>query len=146
MSNAKSVKPVERTLNIGDKTYIIKFTLNSFIVLEDLYGSIEEAMKKLEGEKVIDEKTGLVVMEPLKDDNGQVVLDEDGNEKTVEKRNLSFKVIRNVLYAGLISAQPDITTEDVGNFEIKDFKDVMKSLMDALTGSLPQAKEENQKN
>ena len=138
MSNAKSVKPVERTLNIGDKTYIIKFTLNSFIVLEDLYGSIEEAMKKLEGEKVIDEKTGMVVMETITDENGE--------EKTVEKRKISFKVIRNILYAGLISAQPDIKEEDVGDFEFANFKEIMSSLMDALTGSLPQTKEENPKN
>ena len=138
MSNAKSVKPVERTLNVGDKTYIIKFTLNSFIVLEDLYGSIEEAMKKLEGEKVIDEKTGMVVMETITDENGV--------KKTVEKRKISFKVIRDILYAGLISAQPDIEEKDVGNFEFANFKEIMSSLMDALTGSLPQTKEENPKN
>ena len=135
MSNIKSVKPKSIEILIGGKTYVIRFTLNSFIELEEMYGDVENAMKQLSGETIKDETTGMVVMED--------VTDEKGKTTQVEKRKVSFKAVRNMLYAGLISAQPDITKETVGNFEFSDFSDIMAKLMEALTGSLPESKTES---
>jgi len=134
MSNIKSVKPKSIEILIGGKTYVIRFTLNSFIELEEMYGDVENAMKQLSGEVLTDEK-GTPIMED--------VTDEDGKTTQVEKRKVSFKAVRNMLYAGLISAQPDITKETVGNFEFSDFSDIMAKLMEALTGSLPENKTES---
>ena len=134
MSNIKSVKPKSIEISIGGKTYVIRFTLNSFIELEEMYGDVENAMKQLSGEVLTDEK-GTPIMED--------VTDEDGKTTQVEKRKVSFKAVRNMLYAGLISAQPDITKADVGNFEFSDFSDIMAKLMEALTGSLPENKTES---
>jgi hypothetical protein len=139
MSNAKSVKPESVEITIGGKTYVIRFTLNSFIELEETYGDVESAMKALSGEIIIDEATGMAVMEDITDEK-------TGEKKQVEKRKVSFKVVRDMLYAGLISAQPSITKADVGNFEFSDFSSIMEKLMKALTGSLPESKEENVKN
>jgi hypothetical protein len=135
MSNAKSVKPKVIDIEIGGETYKIKFTLNSFIELEDMYGDVESAMAKLSGT-------------PITDENGTPVMDEitdkDGNKKMEQKRKVSFKVIRDFIYAGLISEQPNVTKADVGNFEFTDFTDVMTKLMSALTGSLPEDKTEGE--
>ena len=135
MSNGRSVKPNSIEILIGGKTYVIRFTLNSFIELEEMYGDVENAMKQLSGEVIKDETTGMAVMED--------VTDEKGKTTQVEKRKVSFKAVRNMLYAGLISAQPDITKETVGNFEFSDFSDIMAKLMEALTGSLPENKTES---
>jgi len=136
MSNAKSVKPESVEITIGKENYIIRFTLNSFIKLEEMYGDVETAMKKLEGEVVTNE-AGIPIMEEITDENGEV--------KTVEKRKVSFKTVRDILYAGLISVQPQITEGDVGNFEFSDFSQIMTKLMKALTGSLPADKTEGEK-
>ena len=136
MSNIKSVKPKSIEILIGGKTYVIRFTLNSFIELEEMYGDVENAMKQLSGETIKDETTGMVVMEDVTDEK-------TGEVTQVEKRKVSFKAVRNMLYAGLISAQPDITKTDVGNFEFSDFSDIMAKLMEALTGSLPEVKTES---
>jgi len=129
MSNVRSVKPKSIEILIGGKTYVIRFTLNSFIELEEMYGDVENAMKQLSGEILTDEK-------------GTSIIDEETGEP---KRKVSFKAVRNMLYAGLISAQPDITKADVGNFEFSDFSDIMAKLMEALTGSLPEQKEDSEK-
>jgi len=139
MSNIKSVKPKSVMVKIGEDSYVIRFTLNSFIELEEEYGDVESAMKALSGETVKDEVTGMTVME-------DVVDEKTGDITQVEKRKVSFKAVRNMLYAGLISAQPEITKEIVGNFEFSDFTGIMAKLMEALTGSLPEVKEENVKN
>ena len=125
MSNAKSVKPKSVMVKIGEDSYVIRFTLNSFIELEEMYGDVESAMKALSGEIVTDD-AGTPIFED--------VTDEDGNVKQVEKRKVSFKAVRNMLYAGLISAQPNITKIDVGNFEFGDFSGIMSKLTEALTG------------
>ena len=144
MSNVRSVKPKSIEILICGKTYVIRFTLNSFIELEEMYGDVENAMKQLSGEVIIDETTGIAVMEDVTDEKGtpiyETVTDNNGVETQVEKRKVSFKAVRNMLYAGLISAQPDITKETVGNFEFSDFSDIMAKLMEALTGSLPEEK------
>jgi len=48
-SNIKNVrvKPVE--LKIDDDIYQIKYDFNAFIELEEIYGSIEEAMEAMQG-------------------------------------------------------------------------------------------------
>ena len=137
MSNARSVKPKSVNIQIGDETYTIRFTLNSFIELEEMYGDVESAMKSLSGEVITDEN-GTIIFEEITDEK-------TGEKKSVEKRKVSFKAVRNMLYAGLISAQPNITKEVVGNFEFSDFSGIMTKLMEALTGALPENKEENEK-
>lgn len=128
MSNSKSVRNKGEEIEINDKKYILKFTLNSFIELEDLYGSIDAAMENLQG---------IVV----KDENGNPIMEEiekeDGTTEQVEKRQVKFKSIRDILFAGLIAEQPDIKKEDVGNFDFRDLKEIVQKLMRALTSSLP---------
>jgi len=136
MSNAKSVKPKSVEIKIGGETYVIRFTLNSFIELEEMYGDVESAMKALSGEVITDEK-GTPIFEDVTDEK-------TGDITQVEKRKVSFKAVRNMLYAGLISAQSEITKEIVGNFEFSDFTGIMAKLMEALTGSLPESKTESE--
>jgi hypothetical protein len=48
MSNLKDVRQKGIPLQL-DKERVLKFTLNSFAELEDMYGSVDQAMKSLEG-------------------------------------------------------------------------------------------------
>jgi len=50
-SNLKKVKP-EKVKIVLDKTRTLVYDLNAFAELEDQFGSIEDAMKALEGGKI----------------------------------------------------------------------------------------------
>jgi hypothetical protein len=128
MSNANSIKNKAQEVKIGDQTYKIRFTLNSFIELEDMYGSLDNAFEAFKGEVVKDKETGLPVM----------IADPDDASKKVEKVNISFKVIRNILYAGLIADQ-EITKEEVGNLLTPgNMEEILPKVNKALLNSLPE--------
>lgn len=128
MSNAKNVrvKPVE--LKIDGEKYLIKYDFNAFIELEEIYGSIEEAMQAVQGEIV----------------KGEFIEDEDG--KKVEKRKFSLKAMRDFLWAGLLFGDDKITKRQVGKLlEFGNFQYVVTEMMSAITGALPE-KVDDEKN
>jgi len=131
MSNAISAKnkPVEITL--GGKVIKIRFTLNSFIELEALYGSIDKAMAKLQGDIVYDE----ITKKPVMIENP----DKKSKDKLIEKRNPNFSVIRNIAWAGMIPDDPDITSRDVGNLiTFENMGDLITKVNEALLNSMPE--------
>ena len=126
MSNAKNVrvKPVE--LKIDNKIYLIKYDFNAFIELEEIYGSIEDAMLAVQGEVI-----------KGKDGKPEMIEDEDG--KKVEKRKFSLKAIRNFLWAGLLYGDEKITKKNVSHLlEFGNFQYVVAEMMKAITGALPE--------
>ena len=142
MSNAKSVKAKEGKINIEGKDYVIKFTMNSFIELEEEYGSIDEAMEAIKGIPVFDKDTKEPVMETVKDD-------ETGKEIVQQKRRVSLKAIRKFLWVGLMTKQPEMKEEDIGNLlTLVNMTDVMKTIMETFGDSLPKddTEGEDQKN
>jgi len=129
MSNAISAKNKPVEIKLDDKTVKIRFTLNSFIELEEIYGSIEKAMDALQGDIVIDEKTGKPVMIP----------DPDDNTKKIEQRTVNFKHVRNMLWAGMLPDNPDITPTQAGNLlDFVNIKDAVQKVMEAFRNSIPE--------
>jgi hypothetical protein len=140
MSNAKNIKVKEDTVNINGKDYVIRFTMNSFVILEEEFGSIDEALDAMKGIPVFD-KEGNPVMETIKDP-------ETGEEKKEQKTRMSIKTIRKFLWSGLVSGQPEITEDEVGNIiDLSNMNEIVKKLTETLTTSLPEVeKGDNQKN
>ena len=131
MSNAISAKNKPVEIKIGEETFKIRFTLNSFIELEDIYGSIDKAMEALQGDKVIDKETG----KPVMVDNP----DKKAKDKKIEKRNPNFKALRNILWAGMIPDNPVINPAEVGNLlTFANMGDVMEKVNIALINSMPE--------
>jgi hypothetical protein len=131
MSNAISAKNKPVEIKIGDEIYKIRFTLNSFIELETIYGSIDKAMEALQGDIVIDE----ITKKPVMVDNP----DEKSKIKKVEKRNVNFKAVRSILWAGMIPDNPTITPIEVGNLlTFVNMTDIMLKVNEALVNSLPE--------
>ena len=126
MSNGKNVrvKPVE--LKIDNETYLLKYDFNAYIELEDMYGSIDEAMEKIQGEVILD-----------KNGKPEMIKDEDGNK--VEKRKFSLKAMRNFLWAGLIFGNDKLTKVEVAHLlEFGNFQYVVEKMMEAIRMSLPE--------
>ena len=141
MSNAKSVRAKEGKINIEGKDYIVKFTMNSFIELEEEFGSIDEAMDAIRGIPVVDSE-GKPVIQIVKDP-------ETGKETKEQKRKMSLKAIRKFLYVGLISKQPELKETDVGDIiTLSNMGEIIKAITDTMADSLPQDNEgdDNQKN
>ena len=126
MANAKNVrvKPVE--LNINGKLYTLKYDFNAFIELEEIYGSIDEALAKLQGEVILD-----------KDGKPIIIQDKDG--KDIEKRNISFKALRDFLWSGLLYGNENITKKEVAHMlEFSNFSDIADKMIEAIKASLPE--------
>jgi hypothetical protein len=136
MSNAKSIRNKPIDVKIGDETYKIRFTLNSFIELEDIYGSINEAMDALKGKPVIDKKTGKV----------EQMDDPDNKGKKMDKVMPNFKAVRDIFWTGLIAEHKDITKEDVGNIlTMENITEVMPKINEALLNAFPEKVGEDEK-
>ena len=104
MSNLMEAKPRVKTITLNDGVEReIKFTLNAMAELEERYGSIDAAFKKL--------------------DEG------------------SIKAARVVLWAGLMHTDENLTEKQVGNLiDLACLGNIMKSMSDALTEDMPEAK------
>lgn len=135
MSNVNSIKTKEVNLSIDDVSYVIKYTLNSFAILEEKYGDIETAMNCLMGNPVLDE-------------NGKPVKEKDPDTgKMVDKRKVNISDIITFMWAGFRAKQPLLTREDVGDLVTLDnLGDIMPKLTEAFTSSLPQENEVAEKN
>jgi hypothetical protein len=76
MSNLDSLRPDKTQIEIGGKIRTIKFDMNAFAELEKKYGSVEEAMNRLQSGKISDLRVvlwaGLI--------HEEVVLDEETGE------------------------------------------------------------------
>ena len=130
MSNAKNVRVKPVKIEIDGKGYEVKYDFNAFIELEEIYGSIEEAMEAMQG-KVILGKDG----KPI------IVKDEEDND--VEKRKFSLKAMRDFLWAGMLFGNAKITKREVGKLlEFGNFQYVVTEMMSAITGALPEKVDE----
>ena len=126
MSNAKNVrvKPVE--IEIDGEKHQMKYDFNAFIELEEMYGSIDEAMEAVQGEVV-------------KNKDGKPEMIEDDNGKKVEKRKFSLKAMRNFLWAGLIYGDETLTKKKVAHLlEFGNFQFIMEKMMEAIKASMPE--------
>ena len=126
MSNVKNVRVKPVKIEIDGMAYEVKYDFNAFIELEEIYGSIEEAMGAMQGEVILD-KAGKPVM----------IEDEDGKE--VEKRKFSLKAMRDFLWAGMLFGDDKLTKRTVGKLlEFGNFQYVVEKMMSAITGALPE--------
>ncbi len=133
MSNVKNVRVKPVDLEIDSEVYKIKYDFNAFIELEEIYGSIEEAMEAIQGKVILDEK-------------GNPVMIKDKDGKKVEKRKFSLKAMRNFLWAGLLYGDEKLTKKKVAHFlEFGNFQYVVEKMMEAITSSLPE-KVDDEKN
>ena len=133
MSNAKNVRVKPVDLEIDGTVYKIKYDFNAFIELEEIYGSIEEAMEAVQGEVI-----------KGKDGKPEMVEDEEG--KKVEKRKFSLKAMRDFLWSGMLFGNDKITKRQVGKLlEFGNFQYVVTEMMKAITGALPE-KVDDEKN
>jgi len=126
MSGAKNVRVKPVKIEIDGNVYEVKYDFNAFIELEEIYGSIEEAMEAMQGEIVLG-----------KDGKPIIVKDEDNND--VEKRKFSLKAMRDFLWAGMLFGNTKITKREVGKLlEFGNFQYVVTEMMSAITGALPE--------
>jgi hypothetical protein len=150
MSNAKSVKAKEGKINIEGKDYIVKFTMNSFIELEDEFGSIDEAMDAMRGTPIIDKDGNPIMEKVINSETGKVEIDPNtGKEIEEQKRKMSLKAIRKFLFAGLMTKQPELSEKDVGDIiTLSNMGEIIKIITETMSDSLPKDNEgdDNQKN
>jgi len=144
MSKAANIKikPVELELN-GEK-YLIKYDFNALIELEDLYGSVEDAMEAMSGKKVFDEK-GAPVMEEARDKDGKDIFEADGvTAKMVQKRKFAIRPVRDFLWAGLLLYRNTITKEEVSNLlDFPNLQFIIEKLTEAINAAMPATKIED---
>lgn len=131
------VKPVE--MKIGEKTYLLKYDFNAFIELEDEYGSVDEALKIMAGEEILD-KDGKQVP-ALQEDGITPLLDKDG--KQVYRRKLNLKSLRFLVWAGLKNmSKNSISIENVGEFmNFSNMSYISECVMEAIEKSMPKKEE-----
>jgi len=140
MSNLEDVK-VKGTEVIlkGNKEYL-KYDLNAFAELEDKYGSINKAIDGLQG-KIEKGEDGKSL--PTLDENGNAVKDKDGN--IIPRRSFSIKLLRTLLWVGLIHAKPNLTEQQVGSLvEFSDLKNIIEAIGKAIQDSMPKLTKEEE--
>ena len=126
MSGVKNIRVKPVKIEIDNTVYEVKYDFNAFIELEEIYGSIEEAMEAMQGELVLDKKGKSII-----------VKDEDDND--VEERKFSLKAMRDFLWAGMLFGNTKITKREVGKLlEFGNFQYVVEKMMSAITGALPE--------
>ena len=126
MSGVKNVRVKPVKIEIDGNVYEVKYDFNAFIELEEIYGSIEEAMESMQGEIVLDEK-------------GKSIIVKDDEDNDVEKRKFSLKAMRDFLWAGMLFGNTKITKQEVGKLlEFGNFQYVVTEMMSAITGALPE--------
>jgi hypothetical protein len=132
MGSLEEIKIKGVPVKLKGEDYYIKFDLNSFAELEDKYGSIEKAMIKFRGEIV-------------KDANGvkdEVIIDKKTGKPQL-KRSFSIKLLRTILWAGLIHQNPNLTEMEVGAMlDFDDLIPVMEKVADAIDIAMPKLTKE----
>lgn len=144
MSKAGNVRVKPTKIEINGKDYLIKYDFNAFIELEDIYGSLDEAMKIIQGELTVD-KEGKPVYE-IDIETGEIAIDKETG-KQIQKRKISFKAIRDFLWCGLLYALPAMTKNEAGKLlEFTNFKYIIENVVEALTSSMPKVVDDDEKN
>ena len=125
MSNLEDVRTKGIPIELGGKLRHIKYDLNALAALEEDYGTINDALRKLQGEK-------------YKDEDGNVIMtiDKDGNE--IPQRKFSLKLLRTFVWAGLSSEDENLTERDVGAMlDMKSLGSVMPKITEAIEAAMP---------
>ncbi len=130
MSGLNNVRVKGIPVEIGGKTFYLKYDLNAFAALEDKYGSMEEVFKAIEGED-------------LKDKDGKVLMTKDKDGKDVPRKSFSFKLVRTILWTGLMSGDKSLTEWQVGAMlEPSALETIMELAAQAMEAALPKPPEE----
>ena len=138
MSKAGNVRVKPTKINIGGKEYLIKYDFNAFIELEDIYGSIEDAVDAISGKKVFDNENK-PVMDEVKDKDGNIEFELDGiTPKKAQKRKFMLKPVRDFLWCGMLAYTKDITKDMVTSLlSFADFQSIVEKLTEALNLAMP---------
>ena len=138
MSKAGNVRVKPTKINIGGKEYLIKYDFNAFIELEDIYGSIEDAVEAISGKKVFDNENK-PVMDEVKDKDGNIEFELDGiTPKKAQKRKFMLKPVRDFLWCGMLADNKDITKDMVTSLlSFADFQSIVEKLTEALNLAMP---------
>jgi len=141
MSNLDDVKVKGIPVELKGETYYLKFDLNSFAELEDRYGSITKAMKKFEGEIEYDDNGDPL---PALDEQGKEIIDEETG-RVKPRRSFSIKLLRTILWAGLIHANPELTETQVGAMiDFGELVPLMNKTAEAMQAAMPKLTKEEQ--
>jgi hypothetical protein len=139
MGSLEEIKIKGVPVKLKGEDYHIKFDLNSFAELEDKYGSIEKAMIKFRGEIVKDANGVAIVARDAKD---EVIIDKKTGKPQL-KRSFSIKLLRTILWAGLIHQNPNLTEMEVGAMlDFDDLIPVMEKVADAIDIAMPKLTKE----
>jgi len=141
MSNLEDVRTKGIPIELGGKLRHFKYDLNALAALEEGYGTINDALRKLQGEIDKDEN-GEVIMIEEKDDDGNIIMikDKDGKEvpKQVPQRKFSLKLLRTFVWAGLLHEDESLTERAVGAMlDMKSLGSVMPKVTEAITAAMP---------
>jgi len=140
MSNLEDVKVKGTEVILKGDKYHLKYDLNAFAELEDKYGSINKAIDGLQG-KIEKGEDGKPL--PTLDENGNIVKDKDGN--IIPRRTFSIKLIRTLLWVGLIHEKPELTEQKVGSLvEFSDLKNIIEAIGLAIQKSMPKLTKEEE--
>jgi len=130
MSGLNNVRVKGTPVEVGGKTLYLKYDLNAFAALEDKYGSMDKVFKAVEGEV-------------LKDEDGKVLMTKDEDGEDVPRRSFSFKLVRTLLWAGLMSGDESLTEWQVGAMlEPSKLGTIMESATKAIEAALPELSDE----
>lgn len=140
MSNLEEIKVKGTDVTLKGNKYHLKYDLNAFAELEDRYGSINKAIDGLQG-KIEKDDDGNPL--PTLDEKGNEVKDDKGN--IIPRRSFSIKLLRTLLWVGLIHEKPDITERDVGSLvEFNDLKNIIEAIGNAIQASMPKLTKEEE--
>jgi len=142
MSNLEDIKAKGTEVILSGNKEYLKYDLNAFAELEERYGSINKAIDGLQG-KIEKDEDGKPL--PTFDENGKVAKDKDGQD--IPRRSFSIKLLRTLLWTGLIYAKPDLTEQEVGALvDFSDLKNIIEAIGKAIQNSMPKLtkEEENQ--
>lgn len=133
MSNLEDVRTKEIAIELGGKLRHFKYDLNALAALEEGYGTINDALRKLQGE--LD-----------RDEDGKVIMTKDADGNEVPQRKFSLRLLRTFVWAGLLHEDESLTERDVGAMlNMKSLGDVMPKITDAIEASMPQLTNEEKK-
>jgi len=117
MSNLNDIKVSGVPVEIGGKTYNLKYDFNAFAVLEEKYGSIEEVFSRL---REMGEKSG---MPPY-----------------------LFSTIRALVWAGILHENESLSEKDIGSMlTLRNIAPIVEKVTEAIGRAMPELTEEEKK-
>jgi ATP-dependent protease HslVU (ClpYQ) ATPase subunit len=95
-------------INIGNKDYELKFDMNTFCELEEVYGDINKAFEDLQNRKI--KAIRALIYSAIKAENESVTLKEVGRMLTLN----DMERLGTAINEALNMAMPEVTEENMG--------------------------------